>query len=535
MKFYKHFVIILIVLLSISHCARRGNPSGGPKDEDAPISIKTVPEYKTIHFDKKEINIYFDEYIKLKDLKKNLIISPPLKYPADITPLGIPSKKITIKIKDTLVENTTYTFNFGESIIDNNEGNVLSGFKYIFSTGNHIDSLSIKGTITDAINKKSDKYVAVMLYEANKLFNDSTIYKEKPIYVTNTLDSLAWEISNLKKGKYHLLAIKEEANDYLFNPRTDKIAFIDSVISIPSEKTFNLNLFKEIPKFKTSKPVEIAKGHLVFPFFGDASHLKVEVNLEKSNISDLTNVQFLEKEKDTLNYYFSTDKKIDSLFFNIKNKDYAVEEKVILRSKQTDTLIVKSNIRGTFNFNDTLIFTTNNPLKSYKKDLFSIYDKDTVAVKFDLKQSEQRDLLVLFDKKETQKYHVKVLPNAITDFFNQMNKDTINLHLRTKKKDNYGSINLAVQNPSKKSIIIQLLNLKEEIIAEKVIATENKATFNLLNPAKYLVRVIYDDNKNGKWDTGNYLKKLQPEKVFYFGKEIEVKENWFVNENIEIK
>ncbi len=535
MKFYKHFILILIVLFAISNCARRGNPSGGPKDEDAPISIKTVPAYKTVNFDKNEINIYFDEYIKLKDLKKNLIISPPLKYPADITPLGIPSKKITIVIKDTLVKNTTYTFNFGESIIDNNEGNVLSGFKYIFSTGNHIDSLSIKGTITDAINKKADEYVAILLYEANKSFNDSTIYKEKPIYVTNTLDSLGWEISNLKKGKYHLLALKEELNDYLFNPRTDKIAFIDSVISIPTDKNFKLNLFKETPVFKTSKPVEESKGHLVFPYFGDAKHLKVEVNLEKSNLSQLSNVQFLEKEKDTLNYYFSTDKKLDSLFFTIKNNDYSVEEKVILRSKQTDSLLVKNNIRGTLNFNDTLIFTTNNPLKEFKKELFTIFDKDTVAVNFDLKQNGHRALLVLFDKQENQQYHIKVLPNALTDFFNQTSKDTINVNLRTKKKDNYGSINMAIHNPSKKAIIVQLLSLKEKIVAQHLVTNQKEVAFNLLNPAKYLIRVIYDDNQNGKWDTGSYLNKQQPEKVFYFEKEIEVKENWFVNETIDIK
>jgi len=181
MKKFKSVFVLILVLSTLINCARRGNPSGGPKDEDAPITIKTIPEFKTVNFDGEEIKIYFDEYIKLEDISKNLIVSPPLKYPADITPLGTPSKRITIKIKDTLKENTTYTFNFGESIVDNNESNPLTGFKYIFSTGNHIDSLSINGSISNSFKKEKDKYVSVLLYEANKEFNDSTIYKEKPL------------------------------------------------------------------------------------------------------------------------------------------------------------------------------------------------------------------------------------------------------------------------------------------------------------------------------------------------------------------
>jgi len=199
MKFLKYVIVFTLVLLIMLSCARRGAPSGGPKDEDAPITIKTIPEFKTVNFNENEITIYFDEYIKLNELNKNLIISPPLKYPADITPLGIPSKRLTIKIKDTLLKNTTYTFNFGESIVHNNEGNILKGFQYIFSTCNYIDSLSVKGSLSNAFSKEVDKYVSILLYEANESFNDSTIYKEKPLYVTNTLDSIGWEINNLKK------------------------------------------------------------------------------------------------------------------------------------------------------------------------------------------------------------------------------------------------------------------------------------------------------------------------------------------------
>src|SRR5690606_10736213 len=139
---------------------------------------------------------------KIKDINKQLIISPPMKNNPDITPMGSASKFIRIKIKDTLQENTTYSFNFGQSITDNNEGNPYSQFKFIFSTGPYIDSLMLRGNIKDAFEKKPDNFVTVMLYEANETFNDSTVYKEKPRYVTNTLDSMVnYNLENLKEGK----------------------------------------------------------------------------------------------------------------------------------------------------------------------------------------------------------------------------------------------------------------------------------------------------------------------------------------------
>ena len=173
----RNLLLTILISILIASCARRASPSGGDKDEDAPILVSTVPAYETTNFDKKEIKIYFDEYIKLKDLRKHLVISPPLKYDPIITPLGIPSKKIKIKILDTLIENSTYTFNFGESIVDNSEGNILSNFKYVFATGSYIDSLSVNGKIKDAFYKDPKEYVSILLYPANKEFNDSTIYK----------------------------------------------------------------------------------------------------------------------------------------------------------------------------------------------------------------------------------------------------------------------------------------------------------------------------------------------------------------------
>ena len=183
--------IFFTVLLSITftNCAKRGTITGGFKDTIAPKIISSYPKNFSTNFKGSEIKINFDELIKIKDINKQLIISPPLKNTPLIVPQGSASKFISIKITDTLQDNTTYSFNFGQSITDNNEGNPYSQFKYVFSTGNYIDSLTIAGKIKDAYALKPDNFVSILLYDA-KTFTDSTIYKETPLYVTNTLDSL---------------------------------------------------------------------------------------------------------------------------------------------------------------------------------------------------------------------------------------------------------------------------------------------------------------------------------------------------------
>ena len=205
MRYFKKLLslsFLLLMGLALWQCAKRGNPSGGPKDVTPPELIRTEPENFSTNFEAQQIRLYFDEFIKLKDVQDQLIVSPPLKYPPEITPLGGASKYIQIIIKDTLQENTTYTFNFGQSITDNNEGNPNSFLSYVFSTGDYIDSLTLSGAVKDAFNRKADQFISVMLYELDTAYTDSTIYKNPPNYITNTLDSVPFfELRNLKAGK----------------------------------------------------------------------------------------------------------------------------------------------------------------------------------------------------------------------------------------------------------------------------------------------------------------------------------------------
>ena len=158
------YIIGIVVLVTLNSCANRGRPSGGDYDITPPTIIKSEPENFTNNFNSSEVNILFDEYIKIRNLQKELIISPPIDPIPEIVPVGSASKDLSIKGLDSLSPNTTYSFNFGESIEDNNEGNPFSNFKYVFSTGKYIDSLIIKGYVKDALEREVEEVINVLLY-----------------------------------------------------------------------------------------------------------------------------------------------------------------------------------------------------------------------------------------------------------------------------------------------------------------------------------------------------------------------------------
>ncbi|MDP5076708.1 MAG: Ig-like domain-containing protein, partial [Nonlabens sp.] len=218
--FYRVCVVLFLTLLMV-RCAKRGSPTGGPEDKLPPEILKSSTANYQTNFKGQVITLNFDELIKFKDLQKQLIISPPLENKPTIKPQAGVARKITITFKDTLAANTTYTLNFGQSIVDNNEENALPFYKYVFSTGDVIDSLKLSGTVGDALKNKVDPYVNVMLYEINDTYNDSTIYKQVPNYVVNTLDSLTtYNLENLKAGTYKLVALKEKSVDFKFSPKS---------------------------------------------------------------------------------------------------------------------------------------------------------------------------------------------------------------------------------------------------------------------------------------------------------------------------
>lgn len=531
-KFYRILFFAVISLL-LTDCARTGSPNGGPKDEKAPIMVTANPPYETTNFNKKNIRIYFDEYIVLKDLMKQLIVSPPLKNPPIITPQGTPSKYINIKLLDTLKANTTYTFNFGNAVQDNNENNKLENFKYVFSTGEYIDSLKFKGSVEDAFEQEKLKEVSVGLYRLDSTYNDSIIYKQKPNYVTSTLDSTYFQFSNLKEGKYLLTALKEDNKDYIFNPITDKVGFVLDTISLPRDSVLKnpIRLFKEEQPFKFKRGREASKGKIQFGFTGKRDGFKIALLSKVHN--NFKSVSQFERNKDTLNYWFTPTTGLDSLTFSIAQNKFKDTIIVKLRKKKVDSLKIEPSVNGVLNPNDTLFIEANNPIFKTNSSKIRIVDKDTLDIKFrKFKSKTENKLALLFDRKFEQYYTITILPEAITDIFNQQN-DSIFIKVNTEKADNYGKIELNVNNPNNRKLIIQLLSEKK-ILKNVLLNTSKKIDFNYLDPQKYTIRAIVDFDNNNKWSAGHFLSKFSPEKVIYLKNDIKLRPNWIVKEIFNI-
>ena len=527
------YTFLLLLLITIG-CAKRGSITGGLKDTIAPVLKASYPENFSKNFKGNEIKLVFDENIKLKNLNKQLIISPPMKYEPLILPTT-PSKTITIKIKDTLQPNTTYSFNFGQSIADNNEGNPFNQFKYVFSTGNYIDSLSLRGKVKSAYDKEVESFVSVLLYEVNDTFTDSIVYNQTPKYVTNTLDSLkTFQLENLKAGKYLLVALKDYNSNNKYNPKTDKIGFSKDFITIPNDTVYELEIFKETLPFKTFKPIQASGNRLLLGYEGkiNSSISKPKIIL-KNNTEILSTVITKFPKKDSLQIWYKPIK-VDSLTLAAAKENYQANFSFKIKDQKKDTLSIIALQTNTLKFRERFTLESNTPLIRFENSKMKLINNSKITVPFTTEYDEFNQKLYFdFKKEPSENYTFEILPGALTDFFEQTN-DTLNYKIATKTTSDYGNLTVTLQNVKQFPLIIELTNLKGEVLNSEY--TENKTTidFNLIEPALYTLRIVYDTNKNKEWDTGNYLEKRQAEEVLYFSKEIDVRANWDVNQIFDL-
>ncbi len=525
--------LVLIICAVFINCANRGNPDGGPKDETPPVIIKSEPENFSTHFKGDEIRIYFDEYIKIKDIQKQLIISPPLKHQPNIKPLGGASKYISIKIFDTLQPNTTYAFNFGNSITDNNEGNPYPFYRYVLSTGSYIDSLTVTGNIVDAIKKQPETFVNVVLYEVDSTFTDSIVYKETPKYITNTLDSLTtFSIENIKAGKYMLLALKDANGDNKFQQKTDQIAFYKSFISVPTDSVYTLKLFSEELDFNPTRPKLISGEKIAFGYEGDYKNMAIKMRSETPE--DFKYRITKDQKTDTLYYWYKPRLEVDSLLFKVSHTNLEKDFTVRISEQKRDSLEISSSPSGTIQFDEDFKIFAKTPFVSFDASKVILLDKDSLKINFTSTFDSLTNTYALkFNKTEDNKYNIQILPEAFTDFFDAKN-DTIKVQFNTKRSSDYTDLRIILQNATL-PLIVQLIDSKETVHYELYTTNENSVDFYNIKPGKYSIRTIFDANGNGKYDTGSYLKKRQPERVVNFEIDDDLRADWDMVQTIIFK
>lgn len=517
-------ILILLASFLFVGCAKRGSITGGLKDTIPPTFVGSVPENYSTNFKGNVIKLTFDEYVKLKDVNRQLIVSPPMKVAPSVTP-SVASKTFTITLKDTLKDDTTYSLNFGQSVQDNNEGNPLSQFRFVFSTGSYVDSLQIGGKIKDAFTKKTDNFVSIMMYEVNDTFTDSTIYKETPRYITNTLDSLTvWKLENLKEGKYLLLAVKDGNNNNKYDPKTDKIAFLPNFITVPNDTIYRLDLFKEEVPFKAMRPSLDAGHKFIVGYEGRPEKVTATI---KNGDEVLKSVVTQYPDKDSLNVWFPRIK-ADSLQVTIRKGDYEKSWYTKIKAQKKDTLTAKT--AGSFNYRSDFKIETSTPIENIDASKISLIKRDSSQVAFTTAYDTLNKRISLkFEKEYDQKYKAVFLPGALTDFYEETH-DTLSYNFTTKPQTDYGTMRVTLKNVRRFPVIVDITNQKGDLVTSMYSEGETFLDFSGIDPGQYILRLIYDDNKNRRWDAGNYLQKRQPEEVIYYNEEIMVRANWDVDQ-----
>ncbi|MFD0940337.1 Ig-like domain-containing domain [Pedobacter boryungensis] len=531
---YLHYYLILIIAL-IYGCASIRTPEGGPKDTKPPKVLKMDPKNITTNFKSKKITIEFDEYIKLQNEFKEFSISPEQERPPILK--GSNTKKLEITLQDSLEKNTTYTLNFGKSIADITEGNALKNFTYVFATGPTLDSLSISGNVKNALTGQPEIETIVFILPLSR---DSLFGKKKPSIYTTTDSSGNYKLNNLKKDTYKIYALHEKGGDKIYQQNSDEVGFVKAPLVLDRNlDSVNLMVFKELAsEFRILDRKLNTDGSISMNFNQQLRKPEIAV-IEPIAVDANKKVRF-NKTNDSVKIWLN-DLSFDSVKIAIKDEGKSLDTVKFTRGKK-DTYT--RNIQAGDNLEGNLL----NPYKDLKLHFNFPIDKIDLTKVTLLEDSILRTGLTLikdsldfltynvkYTWKPKEEYILKLADGALTGIFNSKNKD-ITKTFKLGNDDDYGTLILSVEVPdTSKNYILQIVNEKKEVvISSERIYKNTTVTFNKYRAGIYFARIIYDENKNGIWDTGNVKQGFQPEKIWYAPLELSIKANWDRKEKLII-
>ena len=441
-----------------SGCAQIGMPTGGTKDTLAPLLERASPAEKNTNFKGNRITLNFDEYVEIQETQKNVLVSPLPKNNPDIRSN---LKTISVRIKDTLQPNTTYSINFGDAIKDVNEGNIFKNFTYVFSTGSVIDSMKFSGKVFMAETGKADSTMIVLLY---KNATDSSVTKTKPNYIAKVKSDGTFDFNYLPGGTFKVYALTDGDGNKYYNSKTETFAFAEGN--------------KDIIISDTTAPITLYASALEKPKpVSTAAPTKNTATIKAKGEKKLTVSSTLVQGKQDLT---------TPLQLNFSNPVATVNEQKIF-------------------FTDT----------NYRR-------LPSAKISFDSTRKS-----IIFDEKwvpETD-YRLVIDTSAVIDSLgNQLAKNDT-LKFSSKKTEDYGKVLLRFTNLDlAKHPVLQIFEADNIKFSYSLTGTEWSNA--LFPPGEYSLRILYDDNRNGKWDPGNYSIKLQPEKVIALPAKLSVRANW---------
>lgn len=533
--FFGKNLFFLMVALIFFGCASIQKPMGGPRDLTPPKLLKATPENMTRNFSAKKISLEFDEFFKLSNQYQEISISPAMEK---LPEYNVSRKVLNIDFKDSLQKNTTYVINFGKAIQDVNESNVLTNFTYVFSTGPHIDSLSMSGTVTNSITQEKEKDVTVMIFP---LKQDSLLFgKKKPSIYTTTDSSGNFSLNNLHDGEYRIYALKETAPNKIFDNDKELIGFSKRTINLSKDTSdIKLALFQQVPeKFRLSEKKFTPNGVFSMIFNKRLDNPSVKIiyppGLDDQKISEIS------KTKDTALVYMRN-MAFDSLRVAIYDNNKPIDTVYQLKGKKesfTRILTFKYGINrdNKLKPNTDLRITANLPIESFEQGLIVLSEDSVNLTNYTIRKdtANARDLLIKYRWRPGSKYQLLLNDAAITDIYNDKNKRA-GIAFEADKPENYSMLTLKVSVPeANKQYVIELLDEQKNVVRTDVVTGSTSVVYRNFLTQKYKVRVVYDTNKNGRWDSGNVKRRTQPENIWLYDKEITLRPNWEAEEPIDI-
>ena len=529
----KILFLFLFSLLLIS-CARVGSPVGGAKDTIPPKLIGSNIDTLRVNVprDIKELRIDFDEYITLKEINKQLIISPPLKKMTKIIPSGMANKYLLIKWEDTLQANTTYNFNFGNAIVDNNESNALKYYNFAFSTGEKIDDFYISGELKSLIankEKKSEESSPVVgLYQEK----DSMDYRQKPYYITKADPDGYFELNYLSPGNYRILAFEDSNANSVYDAGKENVGFQkEGIVLDKSISSLNINLFPSKKALKYQEMKEVPGG-ILMTYEGNPAAVKV--------------LSINEKLKD---YKVTHSPKSDSIYiwFDAKKQNLGIDARENLKFSyddgvKQDTISVfyryntknemtVSNTKGSVLApTDDFVITSNYFIDKMQPEKWSLVS-DSISQEFTavISPNNSYEIVIKSNFKEGKKYSLTVPKETVSSFYESLLK-SYRFDFESGKTEAYGTLSFTLKDAPSTKFWLQLLSENGNIAYSKY-GKEAIVNFNSIKPGMYQPRILVDNNENGIWDSSDFSTGTFAEDVFLNPKKIEVRPLWEIREN----
>ncbi|KFC24538.1 Ig-like domain-containing protein [Chryseobacterium sp. FH1] len=541
----KQFLLWLFASLVLVSCARVGSPVGGDKDSIPPSMVGSNIDTTRINVprDIKKLRIDFDEYITLKDVSKNLIISPPIQY-SKIIPSATGNKYLEIQWKDTLQANTTYNFNFGNSIVDLNESNVLPYFNFAFSTGEKLDDLYISGTLSDALgNEKNsegkEKNLVVGLYQVKDTMN----YRQKPYYISKADLDGYFELNYLTPGKYRIIGFDDENNNSIYDIGKENVAFQKEEIDLQTSIS-GLKL-KTFPSKKIAKYKEMTAsvGGITMIFEGNPEQVIVKTVGEKPADYKVTH----KSRSDSVRIWFDATKEnigatvSENLRFSYDTGVVQDTMSVFYKKPTKDEMTVSNSFGNKLVPETDFRFSSNYIINKIQPENWKL-EADSIAQNFTARISEldSTQVFIKSDFVVGKKYQLTVPKNTLSSFYAR-SSESVRFDFEVSKAEDFGSFSAHLKNIPSQKFWIQLLNEKNEPAYQQY-TNQTDIKFINLKPGSYRLRILVDNNENGVWDSADFANEVSAEDVYIFKKvgdkevmtKINVRQMWEINENWDL-